>query len=428
MQIVYISNRSEIFSETLKYVRHFMPFVSDVVVICPSEMKGQFLAVEPTLPVCVIPEEGLLENSLKDTPDHQARNWKLRAALPQCSSVDSEFIMSDDDYRPLFPVSPDVYRSQGKHVGYYYFDDLLSWPNYLSDYDMGQRTTGRLLRCKGFSRLSFSSHMPQIVNKKVLSEAVDAFPEATQLAIDEWSLYFNFALKEFPDGFTRPRKYRTLCWAYPLSSKALSRPRDPLFENFYPHFYATGTGPFSSLSSYFSKATVLEENRRKVAICRKMQIRSDLKRALTRLSMDYSRVVGRLHRRVMLELEDVQIAMKDVPGVLLGWRSSCIPVHLGLVNEGRELELSDLEGGEFELQLGYRISGPDGSAPVSKRGRWEGAVLPATLKKLKEFELDFHFRLPDRPGRYLVQFEMVRSGLGGEIAVQPAEPITLRVF
>ena len=42
MQIAYLSARPELFAETLGHVRHFAPFLDDVVVVVPERLATEF--------------------------------------------------------------------------------------------------------------------------------------------------------------------------------------------------------------------------------------------------------------------------------------------------------------------------------------------------------------------------------------------------
>ncbi len=44
MQIVYLSNRPHIFTETWSHVRHFMPWVDRALVVAPPAMHAEFEA------------------------------------------------------------------------------------------------------------------------------------------------------------------------------------------------------------------------------------------------------------------------------------------------------------------------------------------------------------------------------------------------
>ena len=168
MQIVYISNRIDIARETLVYVENLMPFITEAVFVCPGRHVADFRFNSRIL-VTVIDEAMVLGGRLKrfqDSRDHQFKNCLLRLSLARVAGIHDEFIMSDDDNRPLVEIPLSFYKSSNKYYAYYYYD-LKQWRARETDYDLGQYETCKILKDKGYSTLSYSSHMPQIINKKL---------------------------------------------------------------------------------------------------------------------------------------------------------------------------------------------------------------------------------------------------------------------
>ena len=219
MQIVYISNRSGISRETLTYVENLMPFISEVVFVCPGSQVKEF-HFNSRVPVTVIDEAMVLGGRLKrfqDSTDHQFKNCLLRLSLATAPDIHDEFIMSDDDNRPLVEIPLSFYKSSNRYHAYYYYD-LKQWPVRETDYDMGQRQTYKILEDKGYPTLSYSSHMPQIMSKSLLGEVAFVFQDSLDkgLPLDEWSAYFNYGQTVCPERFHPPEPFRTLCWpAFP---------------------------------------------------------------------------------------------------------------------------------------------------------------------------------------------------------------------
>lgn len=241
MQIVYISNRPEISVETLEHVAGWMPFISSAICVCPAPLAAAFRC-DGRLRVTVIAEDRLLGERLpcfRETTDHQAKNWLLRAALAHAPEIDSEFIMSDDDSRPLSEIPPEFFKESGKYHSYYFYH-LANWRPHASDYDRGQHRTRQLLAREGLSTLSYSSHMPQIINRRILGEVGEWFERRSEpgTAVDEWTLYFNYAQRAYPELFHPPRPFTTLCWpALPTDWEYDVRPPAFMFENFYARLY-----------------------------------------------------------------------------------------------------------------------------------------------------------------------------------------------
>ncbi|MCP4659880.1 MAG: hypothetical protein GY856_31135 [bacterium] len=274
MQIVYISNRPEISAETLEHVAGWMPLITSAIFVCPAPLAAKF-QFDCRLQVTVIAEDRLLGERLprfRRTTDHQAKNWLLRASLAHAAEIDPEFIMSDDDSRPLSEIPPEFFKESGKYHSYYFYH-LASWRPRASDYDRGQHSTRRLLAREGLPTLSYSSHMPQIINRRILGEVgewLDQRP-APGTAVDEWSLYFNYAQREYPELFHPPRPFTTLCWpALPTDWEYDVRPPAFQFENFYPGLYEPDE-IFGDLASGFSPREQGSTTRLKIERRRELQ-------------------------------------------------------------------------------------------------------------------------------------------------------------
>ena len=80
MQIVYLSARPEVFSETLRLAERLMPFLSDALVVVPQSMVDRFRSVHSRLGLVVITDEevtGCSRTELNQL-DHTALNYRLR--------------------------------------------------------------------------------------------------------------------------------------------------------------------------------------------------------------------------------------------------------------------------------------------------------------------------------------------------------------
>ena len=238
-QIVYLSIHPELLLRTLAYVEHLMPFVDEALVVTSARLTARF-RYGGSLPVRLLTDEEILgdDEELFRESDHQRKNWLLRSHLVGCDQVRDEFIMSDDDYRPLRPI-PSTFFKRRSRTQAYFFHDLGSWPGRPTSYDLGLRNALGLLEARGYrSAKAFSSHCPQLIDKRLYAEMVERFGvEARRLAVDEWSIYFNHALEHHPDRF-EARPYRTLCWpARPSDWEGRYPPSELYFENFYPELY-----------------------------------------------------------------------------------------------------------------------------------------------------------------------------------------------
>ncbi len=240
MQLVYISNRPEILSQTLVHVSRHMEFIDSIMIVCPAVYRTSF-NVPDRLSVLIVPEEKLLPATAQTTfakLDHTSKNYLLRTAMLELQDLDPEFIMSDDDSRPLRTVCLADFKADEKYQGYFFFD-LALWNYCRTDFDRGQRVTNVLLQYHGMEHLSYASHMPQIINRDIFREAASFFHEpAKKYPLCEWSIYFNFGRQQYPDRFLPPRPFRTLCWpSHPGTWPYYVRPEAVLFENYYPELY-----------------------------------------------------------------------------------------------------------------------------------------------------------------------------------------------
>lgn len=242
MQIVYISNRPDFLNETIKQVEKFMPFVDSAVVLCPALCKGQIITPDK-IHVEILLEEDFRQGTGRNLSvlDHQSRNYLLRTKLIETEYVHDEFIMSDDDSRPIADVAPHDYKLDGKYRSYYFYD-LEKWKYGATEFDFGQRVTGILLRYLGLPHLSYASHMPQLINRKIFRESATYFEKyARKYPLCEWSTYFNYAHKHHASAFSKPEAYRTLGWPdFPGTWPYYVRPAHFLFENYHPDMYASG--------------------------------------------------------------------------------------------------------------------------------------------------------------------------------------------
>jgi hypothetical protein len=116
-----------------------------------------------------------------------------------------------------------------------------------TSYDRGTRNAWRLLREAAYPARGYASHMPQIVNKRLVNEIYDRFIiDADHAWLDEWSLYFNVARQLYPQHFAA-QPYGTLGWPMrPGDWFPEIAPRQPAFENYYPQSYEAG-GVFTGL-------------------------------------------------------------------------------------------------------------------------------------------------------------------------------------
>ena len=269
-QIVFLSARPAPLLATLPYVEAFMPFLKELVVCCPERM-AEYLQkhYQGRLQLTTITDDELLAG--KELPsDHATRNFFLRCLAMELPELDNEFIMSDDDYRPLQEISEEVFYREGKYCGYY-FSDISQWKYHITQlfsYDYSQFRTLDFLKANGYPTLLYSSHQPQLINKVWYQEMLQKFPDIRTRGYDEWSTYFNYCAVEHSEQY-QALPYVTLSWP-PVGgeNKGIVQP-EYLFENCYADNYKSSR-PFAGLSrSFTNQQQVLEESAQKKLVALK---------------------------------------------------------------------------------------------------------------------------------------------------------------
>lgn len=254
MQIVYISNRPAQLIETIAYVEHYMSFITDGIIIHPQAQHADFSNIKSSISFVTISEDEILGekyNSFQHL-DHQKKNFLLRTETARHAAIKSEFIMSDDDARPMKSITLDHYKQSGRYHSYYFYD-LEDWRFGFNEFDVGQQNTCQVLKYFGLPHLSYASHMPQIINRDIFLEMAEVFSNVSQdYAVCEWSTYFNYAQSKYPEKFHQPVPFQTLCWPdFPTSWPHAVRPETYYFENFTADLYSIGQ-PFTGISTCFS--------------------------------------------------------------------------------------------------------------------------------------------------------------------------------
>jgi hypothetical protein len=237
-QAAYISNRPEVLAQTLTYVRHFLPWITQAVVLTPQPDAVKRATDGLDLDVVVVDDQDVAT----DVPtQHSARNAHLRKAFYARGPLDDVVLQSDDDYRPLKAVGAEAFVEDGRLVSYAFYD-LPKWRRNESTYDGVQHSSYLALSYLGGPTLAYASHMPQPIDKALFAAA---FAAAEALApgtpFCEWTLPLNHGRLTAPERFAEPRTFRTICWPqYPHEWPFWRRPEDLAFENFHPEHYQPG--------------------------------------------------------------------------------------------------------------------------------------------------------------------------------------------
>ncbi|WKT00464.1 glycosyltransferase family 4 protein [Gallibacterium salpingitidis] len=235
LQFVFISICMGKLSNTIKTLDTFVNFVKEYIIITSDNYINECKEIISENKIVVIDEKNILQDKYDYFigADHQTKNWLLRSSLVNLDILDEQFIMLDDDNRPLKDIAIEHFIDDGKYNVYFYFD-LLDWANYMTDYDFGQHYVKNVLDQDGYELLSYSSHKPQIIDKRIFREVVEKYLDiGLENPIDEWSIYFNYAISNYPKLFNKI-KYDTLNWpGHPSNWQQKYFPSEYNFENYY---------------------------------------------------------------------------------------------------------------------------------------------------------------------------------------------------
>ncbi|MGR5297193.1 glycosyltransferase [Vibrio mediterranei] len=254
-QAIYISISPSNIDKSLRTVSQNAPFITDILLLTNDAHKSAMDSVlsQYDFNYQIITDEELMDARGIDVTSfcHTKRNTILRKELYKLPSVKSNFIQFDDDYLVQYPINYDIFFSDGKVNCYYYgsADDWLGSPYEPTAYDGGILNTKQLMHRHGYACKSYSSHMPQMVNKKLVNFIFESFVNFDSPAFDEWSLYFNVASHLYPKRFS-PHRYVVLSWpSNPTDWVPEKLPEEFIFENYYPSNYQKG-GKFEQLDIF----------------------------------------------------------------------------------------------------------------------------------------------------------------------------------
>lgn len=260
LQFVFISIELESIKDTIVSYDKYCDFVKEYIIVTSPKQVESFKALDSIHNITVIDENEIL-GIHKDgfaKRDHVSKNWLLRTSLLNIASLEDEFIMLDDDNRVLKPISIDKFISKDGRYNAYFFYHLLSWHNINTEYDQAQHNMKEILTKENYELFSYSSHAPQIINKQILKEVVDKFFDVgLTTPIDEWSIYFNYAVSSYPYLFDK-KLFETINWPEdPRYWDAPFNNANITFENYYKNIYDTKF--FSTNTSCEEKVTIKQK-------------------------------------------------------------------------------------------------------------------------------------------------------------------------
>lgn len=238
-QMVMLTARNDDLLRTLPYLDANMPFIERLLVICPQRNIAELQAKwQGRIRLEFYPDEQLLAGAA--LPDeHTVRNFYLRCLLMKKAPLDAVFIMTDDDYRPLVPVTQEFFLRNGRYQAYYCYD-LRQWrgtQGAYTSYDRSMFRTRDFLSENGLPTLQYSAHQPQIIDRALYLEMLAQYSDIEMQGLDEWSTYFNYGIAKYPAKFSAER-YCALCFPGAVSDWALyCEPKALIFENYYDVLY-----------------------------------------------------------------------------------------------------------------------------------------------------------------------------------------------
>lgn len=260
-QMVMLTARTEQFLNTIQYVEHLMPFIEEVVLLCPDKTKEEVnKRYQGRLKLKYATDNEILAGDSLPK-DHAVRNFLLRCKAMRLPCIDEEFIMSDDDYRPLVPI-PKEFFVQDHQFKVYYCHDLGLWTkelklkNYTS-FDWSMERSNAFLTEHGYSNLLYDSHMPQVIRKEWFLDMINEYPEIQNQGLSDWSMYMNYSIAHHPESFF-VTPYVTLAWPGRASSwYPVVKPKVYYFENHYSELYEKGWC-FEGFSTTFNENSLYE--------------------------------------------------------------------------------------------------------------------------------------------------------------------------
>ncbi len=249
-QIIIRSERMDLLTETIHYLEHFLPFISEAVIITSSIDPDNFsLHCKTRLKFIWIQFDYTAAQSLVSENPF----WWIAD-----DRIDPVFLLSEDNYRPLFPLSEDYYIENGVFKVYFCGDffalDILSESHFFTS---EMRKTTDFLKEHHFPLLNYDSRMPQVISKACFLKMFQEYPETYRGDLDIRSIYINIVVYSNPDMYI-PLPYQTLNWEFgPLSGESFVHPQRFQFENYDAVLYEAGQ-PLFNFSQCWHDGTLLE--------------------------------------------------------------------------------------------------------------------------------------------------------------------------
>ncbi len=344
LQFVFVSIDKHNLEGTIKSIDENVDFAKEYIVVTASKYIQEFKKLTSKHPIKIIDENDILASYADgfSKRDHVSKNWLLRASLLNIDSLEDEFIMLDDDNRALKNITLDKFIAKDGSYNAYYFYHMLEWHYQNSEFDAGQETMRKLLADENYEMLMYSSHAPQIINKKIFKEVVDKFFEiGLKSPIDEWSTYFNYAVSLYPCSFNK-KVFQTLSWpATPTDWDTMFLPDEYAFENYYKSLYDTG---------FFDKNDTYEQKIEK----KQKQLAPYLKSKLMfEQNKDILAKNNMVHKTLLFKKDDAKVYLSNIPYFMVVESASDVKIRVNYKLLNPKVKKLDLAIVLF-LDGGYR--------------------------------------------------------------------------
>lgn len=392
LQFIIISINYDNLLGTIRAIDKKINFIKEYIIITKTELVSKYKLIKSKNKITILDEYLVLGEyfELFKKADHVTKNWLLRSQLADLEIVETEFIMLDDDNRPIVPINLDYYITHSGKYNAYYFYNLLEWNHHFTDYDKGQHVMKDVLDRNGLGLLSYSSHQPQIINKALYKEAIEKFfYVGLKKPIDEWSIYFNYAVSKYPMLFNK-KVFETMCWpAMPTDWEYRYEPKCFSFENYYEHLYENGI---------FKRLTENNEINEKVKL-KKLELNSyNSSRILNLQCIKIAAKNSMVHGVLTFKQSNLEFFIFNIPFIFAIRYKSIIRIKLNY-----KLLHSKYKQGSF-IQLYYLLDGKTGrQIDISTNNETvfsEDIIeLPIFANNLKEgiYNLLFDLKIDSKP-------------------------------
>lgn len=390
-QMVMLSARTEDLLNTIPFIENYMTFIKEMVVCCPDKIVDEVKnSYNGRIDIKFLPDSVVLAGHPLPE-DHTPRNFFLRCMIMKQEMLDDVFIMCDDDYRPLHPISLDFFVKDGRYVGYYFYD-LRQWrgcQGELTSFDRGTHRTRDFYIENKYPTMQFNSHIPQIIDRRIFNEMVDSHPGMEMMGFDEWSSYFNYLMWAHPMK-TMFCKYRTMNWPGGVTDWTMyCKPDGFDFENYYSYVYSQ-RGLFKGINPKWND-NVAQDNVKKKELLLNAYAWYDRNRAyLEKYMLEYCKKYGEMP---VFSITNALDGEKVILPLYINFvKSSCNRIDVNIYGINKWIS----EPCDIEFNYHY-VDGTGKEIPMGK----------TVLAKTNDRFIEIPFVSPPQAGQYTMVCDVV---------------------